>query len=352
MEWLERLFAANAERLCWLRLDDDRGGILNSTPLSAGQHYYTIRLREMYVRRARVLWRKLYPMVYSYIRQGADEENAVAGPGQLKDLGDTNLDRIVNINHRLAGPTVFRGGEVSMLVGLYTVPGADAARALLDVVGQIASLGGLTLGTAPQIAGVLKGGVENLLGLDGASLQFGVRDSFFSSAAGTGNPLRPGVYVGINAPQHSVDAQRMWVKGGRLLHGDDPISGRPYDNHDYILVEVERRDTREDWPSIPDIAGFEKKFSELLSQRVASVEEHKSMLAAIWPDFDRAVSTSVHLTDPDKNMVKRNVEAELKRRLDVIHNNNPFATRGATGEASPDYGGQPQDFDFLTVPTG
>src|SRR5207245_1819039 len=106
-------------------------------------------------------------------------EHSIAGPGQLRELGEANLERIVNLSYRIAGPTPFRGDEVKMLCGLYSVPGQDAAKALIDTVGALAGLGGIALGQAPQIAAVVKQGVESVLGLNEATLQLGISDTFF-----------------------------------------------------------------------------------------------------------------------------------------------------------------------------
>src|SRR5262249_12281364 len=122
--------------------------------------YFVVRLKEMYLVTARKLWRKLYPMLHGFIRSQAREESAVAGPGQLRDLGDGNLDRMTNLNYRLAGPTAYKGGDLRVTVGLYAVPGADTARALVDTVGTIAALGGFALGQSVELASAIKTGVE------------------------------------------------------------------------------------------------------------------------------------------------------------------------------------------------
>src|SRR5512144_2520747 len=104
----DRLLHAPGQKLCWKELTGEHAGDDRPFEFKTNEAYFTIRLREMYVCKARVLWRKLYPMVYSLITQGSEEQTAVVGPGQLKVFSETNLDRMVNLNHRLAGPTVYR----------------------------------------------------------------------------------------------------------------------------------------------------------------------------------------------------------------------------------------------------
>jgi hypothetical protein len=109
-----------------------------------------VRLKEMFLRTSRRLWRKFYPMLHAFTRHGAVEEHTVVGPGQLRELGDTNLDRLVNLNQRVAGPIPFSGEDVSLVVGLYAIPGADASKALIDTVGNVAQLAGTSWAWRPR----------------------------------------------------------------------------------------------------------------------------------------------------------------------------------------------------------
>ena len=80
-------------------------------------------------------------------------------------------------------------------------------------------------------------------------------------------PLRSGVYIGIGAPPGSVDMEKLWLSKGRLVKGADPIAAarQPYQDHDYLVLEVERLETRDDWPSLPGITEFQEKIAAILS---------------------------------------------------------------------------------------
>src|SRR5580658_4705969 len=127
------IFQASGSQLFWERLPDDHvvggeSGVL----IEPEQAYFTVRLTEMFLGRSRTLWRKFYPVVHSFSAYGDLQEHSVAGPGQLQSVTDAGLDRVVTLNFRLAGPTPFRGGDVSVIAGLYSVPGDDAAIALVE----------------------------------------------------------------------------------------------------------------------------------------------------------------------------------------------------------------------------
>ena len=184
---LLQIFQSKSQQLSWSRIEDGQiAGGAKPAMIEKNEAYFVFRMKEMYVSYSRKLWRKYYPMLHSVVEHGKFQENAIAGPGQLRELGDSNLERIVNLNYRLAGPTPFTGEDVSLLAGLYSVPGEDAAKGLIDTVAAVAKLGGVALGSATEIASAVKSGVETILGLNNTELQLGIRDTF-----NPGTPLSP-----------------------------------------------------------------------------------------------------------------------------------------------------------------
>lgn len=342
MNGIEQIFTKKGKQLFWKRLPADR---IHPAPAKDAfvpeEAYLIVRLNEMYLARTRLLWRKFYPMVHGFTSWGM-EDHAVAGPGQLKDLGDANLDRIVNLNHRLAGPLPYRGQDITVLVGLYAVPGQDAARALISNVGALAALGGLPLAGAQQIAEVVKQGVEGVLGLDETRLQLGIRDTFYPN-----NPLAPGYLVGIAAEQRDIDEDSLWLSNGRLVSGVDPIAGKPYTAHDYMVLELERRETYEDWPSLPDLAEVEAKFSAVMADSGSTIEEQRERLGAIWPVFTESLRNSDYLVKADRERIALSVEQDLLLRLKAREQGHPFETRSWAG--GPAEHKAPEDYDFLDV---
>src|SRR5713226_417638 len=194
---IREIFRAEGNHLTWKRLPDDHvAGATTGQPIEADGAYFIVRLTEMFLGRTRTLWRKFYPMVHGFGTFAGIDEHAVVGPGQLQDLGEANLERVINVNTRLFGPTPYKGGDVSLLVGLYSVPGQDAAKALVTTVGTIAGLAGPATLPAVELMTALKSGIDSILSLPATKLRLGVRDTFFPN-----NPLRAGFHVGIGAAE-------------------------------------------------------------------------------------------------------------------------------------------------------
>ena len=334
---IKDIFISKAEHLFWKRLSSNQVIDLPIGKLiPKNEAYYVVRMKEMYLKTTRKYWRRLYPMLHAFIEDDFSETHAVVGPGQLKELGEKNLDRIVNLNQRLSGPTVFRGGDVSVLVGLYSVPGEDASKALVDTVSTVANLGGFALNQSIQIANVVKAGIENIVGLNEARLELGIRDSFFQN-----NPLQSGYYVGINGPETQINLERIWLKDGRLIEGDDPFNALPFEKYDYMVLEVEHVLERDDWPGIPEIENYQEKFSQIMKENT-TVSEKKEKLGVIWPQFTEVLYKSQYLTELDSERIGADVAADLNKRLQKMESGNPFeSTRGHD---------QIIDYDFLDIP--
>jgi len=338
------IFRTKSRQLFWRELPKDRvvGGAGEEpvgAPIERDEAYFNVRMNEMYVRHARKLWRKFHPMLHGWVDYMGEETHAVAGPGQLQTLGERGLENAVILNHRLAGPTPYRGGELTVLTGLYSIPGHDASKALIDAVQTISSLAGVALGQAVPIANAVKNGVESILGLDKARLELGVLDSFDTT------PLRPGYHVGVAAPAEEVPFQGLWLREGRLVQGSDPVAAAPYRDHDYMVVEIQRKETYDNWAALPGVEEIQEKFSAILGDGGLSVDDRKERLDQMWPEFMTLLRNTRELTPSDRKRIAHIVLQDLKNQLSA---ESPFETR-SLADAPSDYEGR-RGFDLLALP--
>jgi hypothetical protein len=323
---IKKLFEAKSRQLFWRQLDPTHVIGLESPELFVkDESYVIIRMVEMYLATARKLWHQLYPLLHSYIECGKFQRHAISGPSQLRELGDANLDRISNLNQILAGPMPFDGEEVSLLAGLYSVPGHDSARALIDTLGALAVLPGSNLGEIAPVAQIVKTGIESILGLDEATLHLGVRDSFASGS----DPFGTGYFVAIAAADLSVDPAQLWLANGRLLKGPTQLTSKPYSDHDYMVLSVERMQTRDDWHTLDGIAPMLARFSTIMSDVGFTIVEKRSRLATLWPPFVQMLNDSPQLTQPDRDRILAIVGNDYAKRLAAQEDGNPFVKKVA-----------------------
>jgi hypothetical protein len=334
------LFAERSPHLYWRRVDDDH--VLpkgEAQSIAAGEAYFVLRLKEMYLRHSRKLWRKFYPVMHAYCLHGVAEEFAVADPGHLGDIDKANLDRALILNQRLVGPIPFTGEDVAMQVGLYSVPSGDLLQPLLPVFSQLTSLGGPALAQVPQLLDIVKGGVDTLVGARTTSLRIGVRDTFYA-----GQPLAAGFYIGIAARGRDVEQLVPWISSGRFIVGDDPGIAGPYVGHDYLVVEVERLDHRLDWPRLPGIAAFEVEFSSVLAQKGLPPDDMRKQAEEVWTALRKELRQSRFLTQRDQERIANDVRTDVLRRLRELE--NPPEFRGGPDEERSN----PSAMDFADIP--
>ncbi len=338
-DWLTKLFTGQAKVLSWYWVPDDHvyDGQLQrvalGAPFVAGDDYVVLRLSEMYLKTIRMLWRDRNPVVHAFVEYGdpaaqpRPSVTAVAGPGQLKDLGAVNLDRLIGLSYRLAGPFVYDGQDIDVVAGLYAVPVHDGAKPLVDTLSQLAGLMP-GLAQASQLAGVLKTGVDGLLGLADTELVLGIRDTFKSSAPG--RIAKPGFLVAINAPETALDPQKLWIKDGRLYLGDKPPTARPFDAYDMMLFELHRGPSRlSTFATLPALVPRMRELDDIL--RTASDDELKPKLNASYRAFEDALRAASELTAPDRAAIRSLVADDLTKRVTAALNNHLFEVRDATG---------------------
>ena len=254
-------------------------------------------------KRREFLWREFYPLVHSFIAYGdpaAPRSTAsIAGPGQLRELGTDNLDRVIGLSYRLAGPLVYDGQDIELLAGLYAVPSRDGAKVLIDTLSQLSGLVP-TVKQANDIATIVKGGVEGLLGIEGTRLTLGIHDALRAPGAGAGRQARPGFLVAVNAPAALVQPDELWIKGGRLYEGPDLNSAQPFASHDMMLFELHRGPSRaSNWATLPSLAPHVGEFDAILKGD-APVQELKIKLNKAFVAFEADMNAVVDLTGPTR----------------------------------------------------
>lgn len=336
-DFLIRLFQKEAKVLGWLRIPDDHRVTADLVPLAVepdfvvGDDYVVLRLAEMYLKTIRVLWKESYPLVHSFIAYGDPSAPrsvaTIAGPGQLKELGTDNLDRVIGLAYRLAGPLVYDGQDIELLAGLYAVPAKDGAKMLIDTLGQLSGLVP-ALKQATDIANIVKGGLEGLLGISGTRLTLGIHD-----AVGHGRPARPGFIVAINAAADSVKPEQLWIRDGRLYEGDTPFAAEPFASHDMMLFELHRGPSRAaTWATLPILTPHVTVFSTTL-KNYATVPELKTALDKEFRAFEIDLRFADDLTNPDKAAIRALVSNDLQQRVIAIENGGLFETRSVAGQS-------------------
>jgi hypothetical protein len=353
---LETIWRTPNRQMAWGRIRSNHViGARAATPFTANQDYVVVRVGSMFLKDSRVFWLKLSPLLHATVslrgRSVPRSDTAVIGPAQFGDLAAAPADRSLVLNQRLSGPAVWRGGDLAVAAGLFAVPKDQAATALLDTVGQLASLAAPGVKQALDIAGIVKAGIESVIGLNGTKPVLGVKDALGDPAtAPAGTEAGPCVLVGVAAPASEIDFDRFWVREGRLWEGHTADALTPYEQHDHLLLAIEKGAPRQDWRGLPSLTPHEAAFDAVLRKAGIAKDAAATRLNEVFAEFDADLTGEEELSDPDKDRIRGEVIAELQNRLGRL-GAGPFA---AGARETRSVGGirrmvSPEGFDFLDV---
>ena len=250
-------------------------------PNTAYLHMRLLAMRLGYGRR----WSTTYHCsLSSYLRTvhygGSHAEFIVtASPADLRGVTKETANRVVMGPLRLAGPVPYRGDDVEVEIGLFSIPAKDLAAPYLDLLESVGRAAGIGfIGPAMSLVGPLKDGVTALVGTGLADLQVGLSRAV--------HPVCTGVFAALAASPEQLGDRGCVLRDTRLHWADDLT---PVTDISYIVYSIETTRERGDWSSLP---GLREAYQDLIEAvRRDSVPEVKKRQA----HFERVVRTSPDL---------------------------------------------------------
>lgn len=254
-----------------------------------GQVYLEVRLQQMWLTRARELWREYLPFG-TIVTEFAHKGNTVAVPTVLSSaelarrFQVTGADDAVEIaNVRVAGPVPYEGDEVSLLVALFRAKTTDWIARSLKVVEDVASavgFGGLA-GAVPLASSLIRG-IESFLESPDVELRVGAYRSWQRG-------FEPLNYCVMRRPRTTTSAAELAslrVSDGRLHRLlDDGVTLVPYTEHDFILVSVEAKTERDDYRKLAFYPLWERTKEQVIAGELGAAQRAwRKTAGAIFTD--------------------------------------------------------------------
>jgi hypothetical protein len=303
MTLLDQIFKTNATDYTYGPITDVPDNLPHAQ-IEKGSAYISILLRSMRIVSVRRGWNKFYPVVHSYIsipHLGGKraELQAVTSPSKLSELDASHLDRVISLNHRLLGPIPYRGGDINLEVGLFSVKSDDLAKPFLGVLEAMAAAAGVSyLSVAMPFVGPLKKGLEFLTGSNDIDLEIGLCTVF--------SKPETGYFFVMRAERGSVNPADLKVaEDFRLVDR----AGQAISDYPYLVFSIETSDRRDEWFLIPEIASLHEELSTAIRKgKENDVQE-------IFSLFRRTVLTSPDLLAKDAQRLVKEVEEEITAQL-------------------------------------
>jgi hypothetical protein len=218
------------------------------SPITANQAYIQVYLKSMRIPFSRKGLNKFFGAVHSYLSiphissVSSLEVNRIVVPQQLKDVDSNNVDKIISFNHLLLGPIPYRGGDLGLQVGLFSVKSGDLSAPFLNVLEGLSSALGVSYFTAAlQFVKPLKDGISVLTNSsDNAQLEIGISGNFSNPASG--------IYIAVAAEKSAL--RNVSIQYNQNNFAIDFSNGEDYP---YIVIEIKASDIHETWFQIPDL---------------------------------------------------------------------------------------------------
>ena len=203
-------------------------------PIEADACYIELYLESLRLERARSFATRFHGVAYSFIslsREGEERAQlaAISKPEKLADLDKNSLGRVITVSKRMMGATAYRGGTVSLELGLFSVKSGNVMTPVLDYVTRVSSVAGINyVGAIKPFVPLLIEGMDLIAGQwKDTELEVGI-DTDVTLTAG-------GVAAIIACPKGSIPLEKLsmdrdhslLLDGKRLECGYAAFSFRP-----------------------------------------------------------------------------------------------------------------------------
>lgn len=242
-------------------------------PFKRDEHYFQVRVNELYLRSSRKWFSEIDPLVFVVSEFTYDGQArtvpAIVGPALVEKHGQPAPGGTLVRNTRVAGLHPYRGGRVCLTVVLCETERHNHARALIKVIeGVTSTLDQATL-LSPhlKVAGAVLDGIEAVLGVGKTEPLAALRTELDVDA---NDRVRPGYYALIDTP--GIEASALWVKQGELWHGTSGATAKRLRDADYVLYSLIRPEQglRSDLELLP----FHPLWKRVQSEATKATEEH------------------------------------------------------------------------------
>jgi hypothetical protein len=202
--------------------------------------------------------------------------------------------RTLTVDLPLMGPVPYRGGELTIEIGLIATRYGDLAKPYLDLLHQLSTVAGLPyVKAAMPFVDPVKSGIEGLLGIsDATRIELGLHRGW--------SELQTDTFLLSNLPPNSD------ISGLRFdPHTYQPAAAPPLTGQSWIIFRVGVGDERDDWGKIPELHDAHEKL------RAATLNGPETEIRPRMEEFRRLTLLSPDLISSDARRLIRKEEERI-----------------------------------------
>lgn len=276
-----------------------------------GEHYFQVRVNEMYLAFSRQWFAGFEPMVFVVSEFVYDKQREaipfVVGPQMMEKYGQKLPAGMIFSDTRVAGLHPYRGGRLTLSVVLYKVQSGNMARSMLRMIENAANVLDFSTALASyvKVADVVLDGVEALLDLGNSVPLIGLRKEFDPY----NEELKPSYFALINRQDNHLDTSKLWVKDRKLCYGDSLQGAEPFRQADFVLYSITQTSSRSDLTTLPFYPQWERAQREALDPKEDSWLSAKANMATLA----QSMLLSPDLTDMQAELLLTEWTKKLQR---------------------------------------
>ena len=230
-------------------------------PIEPDSCYIELYLESLRLKRARRFATKFQGVAYSFVslsREGEERAHlaAISKPEKLAELDKDSLDKVITVSKQMMGPTAFRGGSVSLELGLFSVKSGNLLSPFLDYLTEVSSTAGISyVGAVKPFLPLITKGMDLLTGqIQDTALEVGLDEDVAVTKSFVG------AILGI--PKGTIDTTKL------SLDKDDHkllINKKPLDiDCGYAVFSLRKSTRKSDYGEIPELKEKYSKFQSAI----------------------------------------------------------------------------------------
>jgi len=307
LSWLRRLWVEESRRYIYSPLHPNqihKNKKIQPVELNPNETYLSIFLQSISIPYVRRGTGRYFGAVHSFISiphlSGKKAEfNMFIAPESLRNIDNSHIDRVITGENRLLGYIPYRGGDIEIELGLFSIKSSDLVVPFLKVLENMASVAGVnSVNVAMPFVKPILDGVNQLAGAANAVLEIGISETLHRPTTG--------YFVIMQAERENIDISRLNLENdGKLYDLNGPV------RYPYMIFNIDASFERPDWYMLPEISGAYDRIVEAIRGRdITKTKE-------AFTNFKIMTKTSYDLLDKHSNKLIEKVNSELADLLPV-----------------------------------
>jgi hypothetical protein len=264
--------------------------------------YVELYVDSLRLRNARKFATRFHGAVYTYVTMayaGGPKVHvpAISKPDNLAKLDPGGLGKVIVVNKQMMGAVPWRGGQLLLELGLFSVNDGNLLTPVLDFVAEVSSEAGVSfIGKVAPFAPLITKGMDMLAGqTKDVALEVGIDTALALD--------RPGTHAIIAVPKAGrIEASKLSLdKNDRKLL----LDGQPL-KEAYCVFSLKRSATKADYGEIPELkakfAGLREAIRSGVMERADEALKAFRLEAVSSPDLIR--DDALELVKLAEQMVK------------------------------------------------